>query len=333
VSISFHDVVDSADELDTDAVTTRSLAQFFDWLKGSGWTAVSLDDLARRPRHAAAARQGDPDHLRRRLQSLYTRVFPLLQVYRFPTWRRWRRLDGGEARRHGRLRRQDGAARQLHLVAEAREMQASGLVEFASHSYDLHRGMQANPQGSMTPAAVTWRYDPATARYEDDGSTARASAPISRARAASSPPTSAARRGAWCGPIGATPDPASRSPRQLGFTFSLTLEPSLATRRTCSPSTAISRRAIPAWAKSPTTCASMPPGPGPAHRLPAARRHGRRWRAARRTSARPLIEDVRTLGANTVMIHAYAALRARRAARRGLLPDSAAPSRPTCCRA
>jgi biofilm PGA synthesis lipoprotein PgaB len=46
VSIAFHDVADRTDELDVDAVTTRSLAQFFDWLKGSGWTAVSLDDLA-----------------------------------------------------------------------------------------------------------------------------------------------------------------------------------------------------------------------------------------------------------------------------------------------
>src|SRR5262245_22125672 len=46
VSIAFHDVADRAEELDSDAVTTRVLAQFFDWLKGSGWTTVSLDDIA-----------------------------------------------------------------------------------------------------------------------------------------------------------------------------------------------------------------------------------------------------------------------------------------------
>jgi biofilm PGA synthesis lipoprotein PgaB len=51
---------------------------------------------------------------------------------------------------------------------EAREMQASGLVEFASHSYDLHHGVLANPQGNLVPAAMTWRYDPRTRRYEDD---------------------------------------------------------------------------------------------------------------------------------------------------------------------
>src|SRR6516225_11199726 len=46
VSIAFHDVVDRPDQLETDAVTVAGLAQFFDWLKGTGWTAVSLDDLA-----------------------------------------------------------------------------------------------------------------------------------------------------------------------------------------------------------------------------------------------------------------------------------------------
>src|SRR5436190_23592014 len=66
---------------------------------------------------------------------------------------------------------------------EAREMQASGLVEFASHSYALHRSVQANPQGSMTPAAVTWRYDPATRQYEDDRQyTVRIRADLARSR-------------------------------------------------------------------------------------------------------------------------------------------------------
>src|SRR3954452_15409709 len=46
VSIAFHDVDDRASELGSDAVTSTRLLQFFDWLKGSGWTPVSLDDLA-----------------------------------------------------------------------------------------------------------------------------------------------------------------------------------------------------------------------------------------------------------------------------------------------
>ena len=55
VSIAFHDVDDRASELGSDAVTSTRLLQFFDWLKGSGWTPVSLDDLAgaNRKRHCA----------------------------------------------------------------------------------------------------------------------------------------------------------------------------------------------------------------------------------------------------------------------------------------
>ena len=51
---------------------------------------------------------------------------------------------------------------------QAREMAASGLAEFGSHSYDLHRGIRGNPQGSSPPAAATWAYDPKTDRYETD---------------------------------------------------------------------------------------------------------------------------------------------------------------------
>jgi biofilm PGA synthesis lipoprotein PgaB len=51
---------------------------------------------------------------------------------------------------------------------QLKEMQNSGLVEVASHSYNLHRGILGNPQGNSEPAAVTRLYDPKTAAYEDD---------------------------------------------------------------------------------------------------------------------------------------------------------------------
>jgi len=51
---------------------------------------------------------------------------------------------------------------------QIREMADSGLVELASHSYDLHRGIPANPQGSLVPAAMAYRYDAANGSYEDE---------------------------------------------------------------------------------------------------------------------------------------------------------------------
>jgi biofilm PGA synthesis lipoprotein PgaB len=51
---------------------------------------------------------------------------------------------------------------------ELKEMQNSGLVEIASHSYHLHRGVNANPQGNSEPAAITRIYDSNTKTYESD---------------------------------------------------------------------------------------------------------------------------------------------------------------------
>ena len=215
VSIAFHDVVDRVENLDGDAVTTRTLAQFFDWLKGTGWTAVSLDDIA------AAARGTRPLPDKAILitfddgySSLYTRVFPLLKVYRFPIVSAlvgiWMEGEAGGTVSYGGDRRVPRS--NFISWAEAREMQASGLVEFASHSYALHRGVQANPQGSMTPSAVTWRYDPATRRYEDD---ARAARPHPRRPAALAPADRRQswprRRAPWSGPTAAIRDTARGS--------------------------------------------------------------------------------------------------------------------------
>ena len=52
--------------------------------------------------------------------------------------------------------------------AEVAEMQRSGLVEFASHTHNLHHGMLANPQGNELPAATALRYLSDEKRYETE---------------------------------------------------------------------------------------------------------------------------------------------------------------------
>jgi peptidoglycan/xylan/chitin deacetylase (PgdA/CDA1 family) len=227
VSIAFHDVADRADQLDSDAVTTRILAQFFDWVKGSGWTAVSLDDIA------AAARGTRPLPDKAILitfddgyRSLYTHVFPLLQVYRFPVVAA---LVGSwmEGRPDGTVLYGDRVVpRRTFLTwSEARELQASGLVEFASHSYDLHRGVLANPQGNTMPAAITWQYDPATQRYETDAQyRARIRNDLQRSRQQIAANLGRpARALVW--PFGRYSGPGLQEAKAAGFTFALTLEP------------------------------------------------------------------------------------------------------------
>lgn len=235
VSIAFHDVDNRADDLEADSVTSKVLAQFFDWLKGTGWTAITLDDIA------AAARGTRPLPDKAILitfddgyKSLYTKVFPLLRVYRFPivaalvgTW-----MEGGTGSTsvgapEGSVLYGDRIVPRSTFITweEAREMQASGLVEFASHSYNLHRGVPANPQGNNIPAALTWKYDPATRQYETDAQyKARIRTDLEQSRRQMAANLGRAPR-AMVWPFGRYSVPALEMAKAAGFTFALTLEP------------------------------------------------------------------------------------------------------------
>ena len=227
VAISFHDVVDQPTDLGADTVTTKTFVQFLDWLKGTGWEAISLDDVSA----AARGLRKLPDKailltFDDGYRSLYTRVFPLLKAYRYPAVAA---LVGSwmEDAADGTVLYGDKKVPRSNFVSwdEAREMQASGLVEFASHGYDLHRGVRANPQGNLTPAAVTWQYDPRTRTYEDDAQhTARIRADLTHSRTMMEdnlghPP----RAIVW--PYGRRTEIALQVAKELGFVFSMNLVP------------------------------------------------------------------------------------------------------------
>ena len=225
VSVAFHDVVDSPDQLDGDAVTTDRLVAFFDFLRGDGWTAITLDDVdaANRgvrglPQKAILVTFDDG------YASLYTRVFPLLLAYRMPIvaalkggW-----VDGapGTLVSYG-----DAMVPREKFVSwgEVREMARSGWVEFASHSHELHRGVPGNPQGNSMPAAVTRLY--ANGAYEDEAAhRRRLSEDLVRsrsllAREVGTPP----RAVVW--PFGRYSQEAVEAAKAAGFRFALTLDP------------------------------------------------------------------------------------------------------------
>ncbi|HEU5231473.1 MAG TPA: poly-beta-1,6-N-acetyl-D-glucosamine N-deacetylase PgaB [Terriglobales bacterium] len=151
VCIALHDIVDKQEDLDADAITSERLIALFEFLRGNGWTAISLDDVeaavkANRPLPNRAVLITVDDGYR----SVYTRVFPLLLAYRMPA----------VAAVVGSWIESDPSHKRYISWDQAREMQRSGLVEFASHSYDLHHGILANPQGNELPAAGFRKYDP-----------------------------------------------------------------------------------------------------------------------------------------------------------------------------
>ncbi|MDQ3204995.1 MAG: poly-beta-1,6-N-acetyl-D-glucosamine N-deacetylase PgaB [Pseudomonadota bacterium] len=173
LAISYHDIRDdvaTGGDADGYATSTRNFAAHLDWLAAHGYVPVSLDAVV------ASARGGPPLPERAvlltfddGLRSHYTHAFPLLRAYGFPAVMavvtRWVDLPADTTVDYGhRLFTADD----FLTWEQLREMRDSGLVDVASHSHDLHRGVLANPQGNMTPAAITRVFDLATGTYESE---------------------------------------------------------------------------------------------------------------------------------------------------------------------
>lgn len=160
VVLSYHDVRDQVDgELDPDrvAISTRHIVDHFEWLKARGYVPVSLSQvLAARDGGAALPERAVLLTFDDGLRSVATHVLPLLRAYRYPALvavvGRWLDLAPGETIDYAghKLGRDDFLS-----AAQLRELADSGLVEIASHSYDLHRSVVANPQGGQSPATTT----------------------------------------------------------------------------------------------------------------------------------------------------------------------------------
>jgi len=158
--------------LDADqyAISTRNLASQFDWLQAHGYHVIDLQQLidartgqTKLPDKAVLLTFDDG------LRSAYANVFPLLKAYRYHAVMAvvgaWIDLPAKGSVDYGPrpFTRADFAT-----WSELREMQDSGLVEIASHTYNLHRGILANPEGNLIPAVAVHAYDAQTRRYETD---------------------------------------------------------------------------------------------------------------------------------------------------------------------
>lgn len=227
IVLAYHDVRDQVDgELDPDraALSTRHLVDHFEWIRAKGYVPVSLGQVL-------AARDGGTPLPPRAvllsfddgLASVATHVLPLLRAYRYPALvavvGRWLDLAPGETVDYAgrRLKREDFlSAKDLRTLAD------SGLVEIASHSYDLHRSVVANPQGGQMPAATTRQWNEASG-YESEAQLrlrlredlARSAAQIRRLSG------QAPRAIVW--PYGAHSEVADEIAAELGMTASFSL--------------------------------------------------------------------------------------------------------------
>lgn len=171
--LSYHDIRDDVarkGDPDAYAVSTQNFAAHLDWLSGHGYRPVALSDVIQASRGQSklppkAVLLTFDDGLR----SIYTHVFPLLRAYRYPALMAvvtgWVDLPREQQVDYGpRMFTHEDFVTWDQL----REMQSSGLIEIASHSDNLHRGVTSNPQGNTMPAAITREWDNKTQRYETE---------------------------------------------------------------------------------------------------------------------------------------------------------------------
>ena len=224
-AIALHDVADFPAQMGDDSINTDRLVAFFEWLRGNRFNAISLSDVdaARRgvrplPQRAVLVTFDDG------YASLYHRVFPLALAYRVPVVAA---LAGSwlEGPMDGWVQYADQRVARSRFITwpQAREMQASGLIEFASHGYDIHHTVRGNPQGSMMPAAVTRVYEEGTGYESEVAYQARIRADLLQSRAQMVRELGTAPRAiVW--PFGRYSKAAADIAQTAGFSFALTLD-------------------------------------------------------------------------------------------------------------
>ncbi len=170
LAIAYHDVVDERGQLDSDSITLETLVNHFEWLHANGYNPISIDDLL-------LAKKGvnklppkpillcwDDGYT-----SFYTHVYPLLKAYKYPAvlalMGEWMQVKSDAKVMYGDTPVDRDRFLSWHQVTE---MASSGLVEIASHSMNLHRGLLAAESGDQLPATITHRFDKTTNSYESD---------------------------------------------------------------------------------------------------------------------------------------------------------------------
>jgi len=146
--LAYHDVVAAKSDSDEpETVSADTLVRHFSYLQARGFKPVTLAQL-----HLATS-TGTPLPPKSILltfddgyASFHQFVLPLLKAFQWPAVLAvvGNRIDSVSAQGPAYL-----------SSAQLRELAASGLVEFANHSFNLHYGLIANAWGNSQPAAVT----------------------------------------------------------------------------------------------------------------------------------------------------------------------------------
>ncbi|TCM65800.1 biofilm PGA synthesis lipoprotein PgaB [Acinetobacter calcoaceticus] len=169
--IGYHEITDKTHAIIPDyAVSTQQFELHLDWLKNNGYHFINVDQLIK----ANAGQYQLPAKpvlitVDDGYQSFYNGAYPILKARKIPVVLSvvgsWLEPQANSMVQFGD---EQLARNKLLSWDELKTMQASGLVEIGSHSYNLHRGIIGNPQANSEPAAITRQYDPNKKSYESD---------------------------------------------------------------------------------------------------------------------------------------------------------------------
>ena len=169
--LSFHDIVlEKTANSEIDDVTVDNLINYFSWLKANGYSVISIQDVLTAqktgqslPKNSIVLTFDDG------YKSFYTYVMPLLKAFKYPATLAivgsWLEVPENSTV----LYADKLVPRSKFLsITELQEISRSGLVEIASHTYDLHHGILGNVQGNTMPALTTFEYNKITNQYESE---------------------------------------------------------------------------------------------------------------------------------------------------------------------
>ena len=169
--LSYHEIADKSQTLDsTYAVTPSNFDQQMHWLMDNGYHFIGINDILKYrksgktlPDKAVLITFDDG------YRSVYTNAYPILKKYKIPSVIA---LVGSWLLKENKVDFAGQIIPRSEFLSqkEIKEMVSSGLVEVASHTHSLHKGIPGNPQGNMQPAVRTRQWLSEKNKYEDEKS-------------------------------------------------------------------------------------------------------------------------------------------------------------------
>jgi len=171
--LAYHSVVDeSAAENQKhyfpQTISAQMLIKHFNWLKENGYNVISWQQVI----DAENGKGTLPDNavllsFDDGYETMYNVVFPLLKAYNYPAvfapvtgW-----LDTPADQKIAYADKM--LDRSVFATwSQVKEMEQSGLVEVASHTHNLHNGINANPSGGQLPSVIAPEYK--NGKYETE---------------------------------------------------------------------------------------------------------------------------------------------------------------------